>query len=218
MKGGFLHPSLFIDSSGKEFPEKTDSDSDTEVFFTPSGEGSGVTAKGALSDKHTVFLVSSLEGAFLSPLTTPDSMPKETVKKKKGFFERLSKSVVKHPKSGKYTIHKTFHSSRVVPGSPLRAPSVTPWVVPARPPSPSSTTGPPHVIADMAAEEVTVADLTRHLKQAFEEISLGANYPMPAFNGKKGENPDHCMKAEDYFKVYKIEMKTRGNISLIPSS
>ena len=50
-----------------------------------------------------------------------------------------------------------------------------------------------------------MADLTRQLKQAFEEISLGANYPMPTFNGKKGENPeDHCMKAEDYFKVYKI--------------
>ena len=29
---------------------------------------------------------------------------------------------------------------------------------------------------------------------------------MPMFCGKKGENPeDHCMKAEDYFKVYKIE-------------
>ena len=28
---------------------------------------------------------------------------------------------------------------------------------------------------------------------------------MPTFNGKKGENPeDHCMTAEDYFKVYKI--------------
>ena len=61
------------------------------------------------------------------------------------------------------------------------------------------------VIAAMAAEEVIVADLTRHLKQAFEEISLGANYPMPMFHGKKGENPeDHCMKAEDCFKVYKI--------------
>ena len=58
----------------------------------------------------------------------------------------------------------------------------------------------------MVAEEVTVAYLTRHLKQAFEEISLGANYPVPMFHGKKGENPeDHCMKAEDYFKVYKIE-------------
>ena len=58
----------------------------------------------------------------------------------------------------------------------------------------------------MAAEEVTVADLTRHIKQAFEEISLGANYPMPMFHGKKGEKPeDHCMKAEDYFKAYKIE-------------
>ena len=58
----------------------------------------------------------------------------------------------------------------------------------------------------MATEEdVTVVDLTRQLKQAFEEISLGANYPMPTFNGKKGENPeDLCMKAEDYFKVYKI--------------
>ena len=54
-----------------------------------------------------------------------------------------------------------------------------------------------------AGEDVTVADLTRQLKQAFEEISLEANYPMPTFNGKKGENPeDHCMKAEDYFKVY----------------
>ena len=50
-----------------------------------------------------------------------------------------------------------------------------------------------------------MADLTRQLKQAFDEISLGANYPIPIFNGKKGENPeDHCMKAEDYFKVYKI--------------
>ena len=58
----------------------------------------------------------------------------------------------------------------------------------------------------MAAEqEVMVADLTKQLKQAFEEISLGANYPMPTFNGKKGENPeDHCMKAKDYFKVWKI--------------
>ena len=177
------------------------------MFFAPSGEGSGVTAKGPLLDKHTLSSsVSSLEGAFLSLLTTPDSMPKETVKTKKGFFERLSKSVVKHPKSGKSTTHKIFYSPRVVPGSPLRAPSVTPWVVPARPPSPSSTTGPPPVIADMTAEEVTVADLTRHLKQAFEEISLGANYLMSTFNGKKGENPeDHCMKAEDYFKVYKIE-------------
>ena len=56
-----------------------------------------------------------------------------------------------------------------------------------------------------AGEDIMVADLTRQLKQAFEEISLGANYPMPTFNGKKGENPDdHCMKAEDYFKVYKI--------------
>ena len=56
-----------------------------------------------------------------------------------------------------------------------------------------------------AGEDVTVADLTRQLKQAFEEISLGANYPMPTFNGKKGENPeDHCMKAEDYSKGYKI--------------
>ena len=58
----------------------------------------------------------------------------------------------------------------------------------------------------MVAEEVMVADLTRHLKQAFEEISLEANYLLPMFHGKKGENPeDHCMKAEDYFKVYKIE-------------
>ena len=160
------------------------------MFFAPSREGSGVTAEGPLSDKHTQSSsVSSLEGAFLSPLTTPDSTPKETVKKKKGFFERLSKSVVKHPKSGKSTTHKTFHSPRVVPGSPLRAPSVTPWVVPARHMSPSSTTGPPPVIANMAAEEVMVADLTRHLKQAFEEISLGANYPMPTFNGKKAEKP-----------------------------
>ena len=79
-------------------------------------------------------------------------------------------------------------------------------MVPVRPPSPSGTAVPPPVIADMAAEEeVTVADLTKQLRQAFEEISLGANYPMPTFNGKKGENPeDHCMKAEDYFKVYKI--------------
>ena len=138
--------------------------------------------------------------------STPESTPKETVKKKKGFFERLSMSVVKQSKSGKSATCKTFHSPRVVPGSPLRAPTVTPLVVPIRPPSPSSTAVPLPVIADMAAEEeVMVADLTKQLKQAFEEISLGANYPMPTFNGKKGENPeDHCMKAEDYFKVYKI--------------
>ena len=84
----------------------------------------------------------------------------------------------------------------MVSGSPLRAPTVTPPVIPEIPPA----------FAAMAAgEDITVADLTRQLKQAFEEISLGANYPMPTFNGKKGENPeDHCMKAEDYFKVYKI--------------
>ena len=55
-------------------------------------------------------------------------------------------------------------------------------------------------------DDVTVADLTKHIKQAFEEISPSANYPMSTFYGKKGENPeDHCMKVEDYFKVYKIE-------------
>ena len=70
-----------------------------------------------------------------------------------------------------------------------------------------------------AGEDITVADLTRQLKQAFEEISPGANYPMPTFNGKNGENPeDHCMKAEDYFKVYKIEMRTKEGIFLTPSS
>ena len=142
----------------------------------------------------------------MSPLSTPESTLKETVKKKKEFFERLSKSVIRQSKSGKATTHKTFHSPRVVPGSPLRAPTVTPPVVPVRPPSPSKVVVPPPVIATMApGEDVTVVDLIRQLKQAFEEISLGANYPMPTFNGKKGENPeDHCMKAEDYFKVYKI--------------
>ena len=71
------------------------------------------------------------------------------------------------------------------------------------PPSPVVA---PIEIADMAEDDVTVADLTKHVKQAFEEISLSANYPMPTFYGKKGENPeDHCMKAEDYFRVYKIE-------------
>ena len=142
----------------------------------------------------------------MSPLTSPESTPKETVKKKKGFFERLSKSVVGQSKSGKATAHKTFHSPRVVPGSPLRAPTVTLQVVPERPPSSSGVAVPPPAFATMAAgEDITVADLTRQLKQAFEEISQEANYPMPTFNGKKGENPeDHCMKAEDYFKVYKI--------------
>ena len=147
-----------------------------------------------------------LEGAFLSQLSTPESTPKETLKKKKGFFERLSKSVIRQSKSGKSTTRKTFHSPRVVPGSPLRAPTVTPLVVPVRPSLPSRVAVPPPVLARMAVkEDVMVADLTRQLKQAFEEISLGANYPMPTFNGKKGENPeDHCMKAEDYFKVYKV--------------
>ena len=192
------------------------------MLFASSGEGSGVTAEGPQSGKHMwSSSVLSLEGAFLSPLTTPESTPKETVKKKKGFFERLSMSVVKQSKIGKSTTHKTFHSPRVVPGSPLRAPTVTPLVVPVRPPSPSSTTVPPPAIADMAAEEeIMVADLTKQLKHAFEEISLGANYPMPTFNGKKGENPeDHCMKAEHYFKVYKIVRdKDKRKLLLIPSS
>ena len=87
----------------------------------------------------------------------------------------------------------------VVPGSLLRAPSITP---PAVPPGPVVA---PVEIADMAEDDVMVVDLTKHIKQVFEEISLCANYPMPTFYGKKGENPeDHCMKAEDYFKVYKI--------------
>ena len=117
----------------------------------------------------------------------------------------MKKNYVRHPKSDISTTHKTFFSPRVASGSPLRAPSVTPLVVPLRPPSPSGTIVPPPVIANMGEEDVIMADLTRHLKQAFEEISLGANYPMPTFHGKKGENPeDHCMKAEDYFKVYKI--------------
>ena len=142
----------------------------------------------------------------MSPLSTLESTPKETVKKKKGFFERLSKSVIRQSKSGKASARKTFHSPRVVSGSPLRAPTVTPPVVPVRPPSLFGVVVPLPVIATMAAgEDITVADLTRQLKQAFEEISLGANYPMPTFKGKEGENPeDHCMKAEDYFKVYKI--------------
>ena len=161
------------------------------MFLTQSGEGSGATAKGPSSGKHTrSYSVSSLEGAFLLPLTTPDSMPKESVKKKKGFFERLSKSVVRHSKSGRSTTHRPFCSPSVVPP-------------PVVPPSPVEA---PTEIADMGEEDVTVADLTKHLKQAFEEISLSANYRMPTFYGKKGENPeDHCMKAEDYFKVYKIE-------------
>ena len=65
--------------------------------------------------------------------------------------------------------------------------------------------GAPTGIAAMG-DDIMVADLTKHMKQAFEEISLSANYPMPMFYCKKGENPeDHYMKAEDYFKVYKIE-------------
>ena len=176
------------------------------MFLAPSGESSGATAKGPSFGKHTrSSSVSSLEGAFLSLLTTPDSMPKESVKKKKGFFERLSKSVVRHSKSGSTATHRPFHSPSVVPGSPLRAPSVTPPAAPTRPPTPTSPVVTPPVLADMG-EEVTVADLTKHMKQAFEEISLSANYPMPTFYGKKGENPeDHCVKAEDYFKVDKIE-------------
>ena len=176
------------------------------MFLTSSGESSGATANGPSLGKHIrSSFVSSLEGAFLSLLTTPDSTPKESVKKKKGFFERLSKSVVKHSKSGRSGTHRPFHSPSVVPGSPLRAPSVTPPVVPTRPPTPSSPVVTPPVIADMG-DDVTVADLTKHIKQAFEEISLSANYAMPTFCGKKEENPeDHCMKAEDYFKVYKIE-------------
>ena len=176
-----------------------------EAFLAPSGESSGATAKGPSLGKHTRSSVSSLEGTFLSPLTTPDSMPKESVKKKKGFFERLSKSVVRHSKSGWTATRRPFHSPSAVPGSPLRAPSVTPPVAPTRPPTPTSPVVRPPVLADMG-EEVTVADLTKHKKQAFEETSLSANYPMPTFHGKKGENPeDHCIKAEDYFKVYKIE-------------
>ena len=53
------------------------------------------------------------------------------------------------------------------------------------PPSPVVA---PIEIADMAEEDVTVADLTKHIKQAFEEISLSANYTIPTFYGKKGEN------------------------------
>ena len=186
--------------------EKTDSDSDTEVFLASSGESSGATSKGHSLGKHTrSSSVSSLEGVFLSPLTTPDSTPKESVKKKKGLFERLSKSVVKHSKSGRTATHRPFHSPSVVPGSPLRVPSVTPPAAPTRPPTPTSPVVTPPVIADMG-EEVMVADLTKHIKHAFEEISLSAKYPMTMFYGKRGENPeDHCMKAEDYFKVYKIE-------------
>ena len=127
------------------------------------------------------------------------------LKKKKGFFERLSKSVVKHSKSGRFATHRPFHSTSIVPGIPLRAPSITPPVVPIRHPTPPSPVVAPTEISAMG-EDVMVADLTKHIKQAFEEISLSASYPMPTFYGKKGENPeDYCMKAEDYFKVYKIE-------------
>ena len=91
-------------------------------------------------------------------------MPKESVRKKKGFFERLSKSVVRHFKSGRSTTHRPFHSPSVVPGSLLRAPSITPPVV-----LPSPVVAPVD-IADMAEDDVTVADLTKHIKQAFKEI------------------------------------------------
>ena len=113
---------------------------------------------------------------------------------------------MKNLKGDQSTIHKSYHSLSVVPGSPLRASTVTPPVVPTTLLTPPSPVIAPPAIAAMMAEEITVADLTRHLKQAFEKIGLGANYPMPMFHGKKGENPeDHCMKGEDYFKVYKIE-------------
>ena len=152
------------------------------MFLAPSGESSGDTAKGPSLGKHIKSSsVSSLEGAFLSPLTTPDSTSKESVKKKKGFFERLSKSVVRHSKSGRSTTHRPFHSPSVVPGSLLRAPPITPPVVPPRP------IVAPFEIADMAEDDVMVADLTKHMKQAFEEISLSANYPMPMFYGKRGK-------------------------------
>ena len=106
-------------------------------------------------------------------------MPKESVKKKKGFFERLSKSVVRHSKSGRFTTHIPFHLPSVVPGSPLRAPSSTPPSVP-----PSSVVAPIE-IADMAEDDVTMADLTKHIKQAFEEISLSAIIPCPHFMPKR---------------------------------
>ena len=92
---------------------------------------------------------------------------------------------MKNPKGDQSTICKSYHSPSVVPGSPLRAPTVTPPVVPTTlPTTPTPVIAPP-VIAAMVAEEVMVADLTRHLKQAFEEISLGANYPMPMFMAKR---------------------------------
>ena len=128
------------------------------MFFTSSGEGSGATAKGPLLGKHTWFsLILSLKGALLSPLVTQDSTPKESVKKKKGFFERLSRLVVKNPKGDRSTIHKSYHSSSVVPGSPLRAPTVTPPVVLTTLPTTPSPVKAPPVIAVMAAEEVMVA-------------------------------------------------------------
>ena len=37
----------------------------------------------------------------------------------------------------------------------------------------------------MVAEEVIGANLTRHVKQAFEEISLGADYPKPVSMAKR---------------------------------
>ena len=53
----------------------------------------------------------------------------------------------------------------------------------------------------------TVKDLAEALTDKLKDIGRHLTIPLPQFRGKKGEDPnDHCMKVEDYFSIFKIEL------------
>ena len=53
----------------------------------------------------------------------------------------------------------------------------------------------------------TVKDFTDALTKKLKDIGRHPTIPLPQFRGKKGEYPnDHCVKVEDYFLIFKIEL------------
>ena len=52
---------------------------------------------------------------------------------------------------------------------------------------------------------VTTKDLVGALTMTLKNINQSPTIPLPVFKGKKGEDPDHILKVEDYFEIHEIK-------------
>ena len=51
----------------------------------------------------------------------------------------------------------------------------------------------------------TVKDPAEALKEKLQDIGRHPTISLPQFRGKQGEDPNYCMKVEDYFAIFGIE-------------